>query len=451
MSVDSENNRMTENWLHPDVQSVFSIFCNNMKAIGGFETCPRLLVAVSGGVDSMALCLLADQWAKHHKGSMHAAIVDHGLRANSAEEAAYVSNQLDKLHIPNSILTWRGQKPQSAVQEVARQVRYSLLEQCAEQIGALHMILGHHADDQRETVKMRLARSSDRFRLGQAGMAAVSYRDQVRVLRPLLNISKLQLQSVCLALGQSWVNDPTNQSDKYERNRVRREIEQQSHKKKAEMDEQIARAQNENARSQREIAAVMVNYVRLSPMGFAWVDSELFESDVTLSVLQECLSRVVQCIGGQIYAPAQSSVLQLMKDRSKPHTLGGCEIRPYKQGILILRELPRAGHKNPDDGRFVGGKTQSLTVAKDIQRLQLWLKIHSRGENLPNPSIIRRFPVELSDDDGCLVPRVGYSAVCSRASGETIEQKSDGIRFSPPKSLTYCLGWLAPAGADIIS
>jgi len=451
MSVDSEGIGMTENWQHSDVQSVFSVFSNNMKAFGGFEPRPNLLVAVSGGVDSMALCLLANQWVKRHEGCLHAAIVDHGLRENSAEEATYVSGLLNKLHIPNTVLTWQGHKPQSAVQDAARQARYSLLEQCAEQIGALHMLLGHHADDQRETVTMRLARASGRFMLGQAGMAAVSYRVQVRVLRPLLNISKTQLQSVCLALGQNWVSDPTNQSDKYERNRVRKGLETQSLKKIAETDACIAWAQNENAIMQKAIAAVMVKYVRLSPLGLAWVDCELFESDVALSVQQECMSRVVQCIGGQTYAPAMRSILRFMGKRSKPHTLGGCEIRPYKKGILVLRELPRIDRKNPDDARFVGGKTQSLAEAKDIQELQSWLKIHSRGENLPNPSIIRRFPVVLSADEGCLVPSVGYSALCSKASGEATEQKCDGIRFSPPKSLTYCLEWLAPAGADIIS
>ncbi|MGZ8996242.1 MAG: ATP-binding protein, partial [Rhodospirillales bacterium] len=117
-----------------------------MAALGPFEAGPTLAVAVSGGADSMALCLLADTWARGRDGGVLALIVDHGLRAGSADEAARTASRLAARDIDSEILVWSGAKPIAAIQARARQARYRLLaDRCREQ-GVLHLLIGHHLE-----------------------------------------------------------------------------------------------------------------------------------------------------------------------------------------------------------------------------------------------------------------------------------------------------------------
>src|SRR5512144_2076204 len=118
-----------------------------MEEFAPFESSPHLAVAVSGGADSMALGLLAHDWAVARGGRVTALTVDHGLRPASAKEAAQVGSWMSACGIEHHILCWPGAKPASAVQNAARVARYRLLRQWCRQAGVLHLVLGHHADD----------------------------------------------------------------------------------------------------------------------------------------------------------------------------------------------------------------------------------------------------------------------------------------------------------------
>ena len=143
-------------------------FENAMEAAGPFEPRPFLALAVSGGSDSMALALLAQRWARRRKGRCVALIVDHGLRAESAREARLVGRRLRALGLPHRILRWTGSKPASGIQAAARSARYDLLTGWCRRHGALHLLTAHQADDQAETVALRLAHRS-----GEAGLASM--------------------------------------------------------------------------------------------------------------------------------------------------------------------------------------------------------------------------------------------------------------------------------------
>ena len=182
----------------------------------------RVGVAVSGGPDSLALLVLA---AAARPGLVEAASVDHGLRPEGRAEAEMVEQVCERLGVRHAILTARwNDVPQSAIQERARAQRYRLLGYWAEERGLDALATGHHADDQAETLLMRLARGSGVR--GLAGMRArsVTPGSHVRLVRPLLGWRRRELGQVCAAAGLAPAVDASNEDDRFERVRVRRAL-----------------------------------------------------------------------------------------------------------------------------------------------------------------------------------------------------------------------------------
>lgn len=182
----------------------------------------RLLVAVSGGPDSMALLHLAREWRDATGTEISAATVDHALRAEARAEAEQVAACCAALSVPHSILTWTGDKPATRLQERARQARYDLLFTHAREMGADVIATAHHADDQAETVLFRLLRGSGIA--GLSGMELVSERDGLRLARPLLHVTKAELVAICEARGQSFIRDPSNEDPRFARTHLRKLI-----------------------------------------------------------------------------------------------------------------------------------------------------------------------------------------------------------------------------------
>lgn len=167
----------------------------------------RLLCAVSGGPDSLALLVLAQQVLP---GRLVAATVDHQLRAESADEAQIVAETCRNLGVPHIILT-PDEKISGNLQSSARAARYALLERTADAQNCQHIATAHHADDQLETLLMRLARGS-----GVDGLSGIRARNG-RVVRPLLEFTKAELIDICASAGIEWVNDPSNANIDFDR------------------------------------------------------------------------------------------------------------------------------------------------------------------------------------------------------------------------------------------
>ncbi|HSI40447.1 MAG TPA: tRNA lysidine(34) synthetase TilS [Xanthobacteraceae bacterium] len=186
-----------------------------------FEAHPVLLLAVSGGPDSTALMLLAQRWRalRPFGPVLHAASVDHGLRAAGADEAAAAGRLAAKLGLPHATLAWTGDKPQAGVPEAARNARYALLLAQARALGATALATAHTLDDQAETVLFRLARGSGLA--GLAGMAAGRDAGGIALLRPLLGMPKAALIAECRRAGAPFAEDPSNQDPRYTRARLR--------------------------------------------------------------------------------------------------------------------------------------------------------------------------------------------------------------------------------------
>lgn len=181
----------------------------------------QVLLAVSGGPDSMALMGLAAGWARRGRGAPPGvAVIDHGLRPGSDAEAEAVVRRAGQMGLACTVLAWGGPKPRSAVQRAAREARYRLLQRHAAEIGAGVIATGHTLDDQAETLMMRLAHGSGPA--GLVGMRPVSQLGGLPLARPFLDIPKARLVATCAANGWPWTGDPSNRDERFERTRWRR-------------------------------------------------------------------------------------------------------------------------------------------------------------------------------------------------------------------------------------
>jgi len=176
-------------------------------------------LAVSGGADSLAMLLLA---ARTVPGRFSVATVDHGLRAAAAEECARVQRVCHGLDVPCAIL--KVSVPPGNVQAQARAARYAALDQWGREQGLAALATAHQADDQVETVLMRLARGS-----GVAGLAGIRERGMVPggdmpLIRPMLGFLRAECEAIARAAGLDWVRDPSNADTRFDRVRVRQAL-----------------------------------------------------------------------------------------------------------------------------------------------------------------------------------------------------------------------------------
>jgi tRNA(Ile)-lysidine synthase len=201
-------------------QDILDRFSCDLDALVATGT--RIGVAVSGGPDSLALLLLS---AGVRPGQVEAATIDHGLRAESRGEAETVAGICTRLGVPHTILTARWDEvPETAIQERARSQRYRLLGYWAEERGLDAILTAHHADDQAETMLMRLARGAGVRGLAGMRPRAVTPGFHVRLVRPLLDWRHAELEQICHAAGLNPAADPSNENERFERVRVRRAL-----------------------------------------------------------------------------------------------------------------------------------------------------------------------------------------------------------------------------------
>ena len=204
---------MAESHIDPETIARFAADLDTLAPEAG-----TLGVAVSGGPDSLALLLLA---AATRPGKVEAATVDHALRAESRAEAERVAAMCKQLGVPHHILTAEWDvRPAANVQARARQMRYFLLDEWALRRGLPAVATGHHADDQAETLLMRLARGA-----GLSGLVGTRRRrlldGGVHLVRPLLGWRRADLADIVAASGLTPVDDPTNRDPRHDRTRFR--------------------------------------------------------------------------------------------------------------------------------------------------------------------------------------------------------------------------------------
>lgn len=189
-----------------------------VRAGGLWAPGDRLLVACSGGLDSTAALALLHHLSPSLGHSLVAAHVDHGLRADGARDAQSVGALAETLGI--SFVQQRlALAPGPDLQARAREARYAALQGLAGAHGCAHIVTAHHADDQAETLLLRLSRGC-----GLQALAGIRAARGDGVVRPLLEVRKRELLGCAVRLGLSWREDPSNADLRHARNRLRHEV-----------------------------------------------------------------------------------------------------------------------------------------------------------------------------------------------------------------------------------
>ena len=397
-------------------------FAGRMAAFAPFEPNPVIAVAVSGGRDSMALARLAQDWALGVGGRAVALTVDHGLRPGSAAEADQVSAWMSPRGIDHHVLPWHGDKPASNIQAEARAARYRLLNDWCADHGVLHLLVAHHREDQAETVALRRERGSGAA--GLAGMSPIRPLWNVRLLRPLLDVSRARLTATMQSLGQDWVDDPSNQNPRFARARLRGST--------LDIPGLLGLA-GEMAQHRRDMdaaaAQALLDLVEFHRQGFVTLDRSGFcalEPDVAAYLL----ARLVTVIGGRPHPPRSERlgrVLDGLGRGLRSATLGGCRFAPLPQDrILICREFRQLeppkmlppGQVVMWDGRVRARVSQGTATRYSVGALgpEGWRDLVKRLPRRNMAGIPRLaglvLPAVRTEDHICAVPFLGYKNIC---------------------------------------
>lgn len=396
-------------------------FAALMAPLHPFEPRPDLAVAVSGGADSLCLALLAADWARARGGRVTGLIVDHRLRPDSGVEAARVAGWLAARGIGHAILVWDGAKPDADIQAAARAVRYALLEQWCAARGVLHLLLGHHRDDQAETLLLRLGRGSGVD--GLAAMAPIAERFSLRLLRPLLPVPRARLAATLAAAGQEWIEDPSNRNPAFARARLRARLpelaaEGLSPERLVATARRMARAADALDGAVAELAARKVEFF---DAGYALAAPDIF-TGIPEEIGLRLLARLVRAVGGAEHPPREERTEalygRLHSGLNAAATLAGCRVAPWRGRLLFCREAGRMapplalepGAEMVWDGRF------RLAIAADGPP---GLRVGALGNGAPEavrrllvpfPAAVRPTLPAFYDVQGlCVVPHLGYN------------------------------------------
>ncbi|MBT3071808.1 tRNA lysidine(34) synthetase TilS [Rhodomicrobium sp. Az07] len=332
-----------------------------LKAFALVEASPALVLAVSGGPDSMALMHLARRWAtlaNRQADTITVATVDHGLRPESVEEATFVRTHARALGFEHVTLVWSGEKPATGLQAAARRARYALLTAQARVNGA-SLVTAHTRDDQAETLVMRLARGSGVD--GLAAIAPVSMRDGVRLARPLLDFSKTRLTACLRARSVPFVRDPSNENTAFERVRLRIAMRALANAgvSKAALALSAARLGRSRAALDEAAERFLDGFFRVSPLAHGEIDREAFDAlpdDIALRVL----ARVLPLIGGRADPPRMmrlERLLEGLRTGQSEATLGG--------SLLIAAAGRLSFYREP-------GRTKPAPVSLEPRAAVLW-------------------------------------------------------------------------------
>ncbi|MBI3678499.1 MAG: tRNA lysidine(34) synthetase TilS [Proteobacteria bacterium] len=317
-------------------------------------------VAVSGGADSLALMYLLTDWAKGRgKPAPQVLTVDHGLRSGSDKDAEQVAKQARQAGLKAHVLVWKGAKPKSGIESEAREARYRLMGEWLKthQTGALYV--AHSEDDQAETFLLRLARGS-----GLDGLSAmqplapfpVAGFEGLRVVRPLLEISRKALREWLAAQKHDWIEDPMNDDPKFARVRLRKVLPQLAELGLSTT--RIADAASHLSRAREALDsmtdALLSRAARFE--GLAAVLDPLRLKTAPREIGLRALASVLSRVSGEAYRP-RFERLERLFDSILAGTLGGgatlhgCRIGPAPREeavfgsatLTIAREKGRSG------------------------------------------------------------------------------------------------------------
>ena len=307
-------------------------------------TLPSLGLAVSGGGDSVALMRIAADWAQGRR--LMVATVDHGLRKDSADEAAQVARMAGALGLPHRTLRWQAADMSGNLMANAREARLRLLSGWAQENGLAAVALGHTADDCAETLMMRLSRGA-----GIDGLAAMAERREASGtlwLRPMLGAGRAELRDWLRMQGAQWIDDPSNDKDMFERVRTRKAI--------AAMGLDVT-ALSRAAAHLAEARDALSHYALQTAHDATFHRASMTLprrplTDAPVEIRRRLLIAACRWVTGAGYPPRRATVLHALEAVAAGQrvTLDGTIIDPRDDALHILREPAAALRATPAQG-----------------------------------------------------------------------------------------------------
>lgn len=295
-------------------------------------------VGVSGGADSLALVLQAAEELAVFGRKVVALTVEHGLRPTSAAEAEYVAALMQKFGIEHHILPWLGEKPQTGVEEAARQARYMLLGEWCHKNNVRVLLTAHHAKDQAETFLMRLQRGSGLE--GLCGIREYSRRDGMIIIRPFLNVNPDDLRLYLQKRKIIWVEDESNQDTSFLRGKLRQFLPELADKTGINVEKICGAVQN--LQSAEDFIEQQLDMLLARDVVWDFSTVCRFKYTTYLSWHKEMKFRVLARLCKRDYIPRADRVLNLISALNvlpfKGATLGGKEIILAYDWVWIVPE-----------------------------------------------------------------------------------------------------------------
>ncbi len=316
--------------VEPDPASLAARFA---RAVAGLSGQGNIALAVSGGGDSIAMMHLAARAVPPAR--LHVLTVDHGLRDDAATEIETVRKQAAALHLPHDVLTWAWDG-QGNLQAAARVGRWAAMADWAAAHDVTSILLGHTEDDQVETLLMRLARGSGID--GLTAMARSDYRDGLRVLRPLLDVSRTDLRDWLRAEAISWCDDPSNDDPRFDRVRARQMFTQLetlglTRKRLLQTIDHMQAAHRSLQQAAQGFARAHIRQ-DAGDLIFAPEALQLDAEDAPRRVM----SAGFMWISGNVYRPRFERMMDVIAQArdGRTVTLGGCLLTPLSDGGLRM-------------------------------------------------------------------------------------------------------------------
>ncbi len=303
----------------------------------------KIAVGVSGGADSLALLFLLQNYINNYGGKLYAITVNHHLRPEADAETKYVADLLAKNGIRHEVLHWKHEPVQSGMENKARQARYELMFDWCKKNRCKILMTAHHMRDQAETFLMRLQRGSGVD--GLASMAFVSPREDVLIVRPLLNFAPEDLRKFLQDKDIDWCEDASNSCDDFLRVRVRKMLPKLEKEWGLTVQKiaSAATALNE-AREyfSEQVESFIKNRCRLW-YGGAWSFSPQMFASIHKEIQVRVLAELIKNVAKIDYAPEYSSLIRLAKQLVKKDfagaTLGSCEFVKYNNRLWVIPEI----------------------------------------------------------------------------------------------------------------
>lgn len=317
----------------------------------------------------MALLRLAAAWPGRPRISI--LTVDHGLRAESAAEAAQVATWSASAGLSHVTLRWEGEKPRTGLQAKAREARYDLMARWCQENGAAWLLTAHTMDDQAETVIMRMARTTSLDSL--AGIPVHGQWKGARLFRPLLGQRRDALRAMLRQQGQAWIEDPSNEDERFERVRIRKALPVL-----AELGITVMGLNGFAAEVRAAADALwgataewVEHHVRVFDEGYCAVPLAAYGAQAA-ALKTRILGRLISRFGaGVVPEPGELTHLAHWVDGGgSRRTLGGAIIARRKDHLIIGREPGRIATAPvvvPETGRLVwDGRFEVMTVAGSL-------------------------------------------------------------------------------------